>query len=78
HALALTLTTVALQTHRPLRVVVSDQSAVAAADDALLRAAVRFAGAQGVDVQLERHVPAIGLAEQRAFLLAHARAPRCL
>ncbi|HEM7810444.1 DUF4254 domain-containing protein [Burkholderia multivorans] len=78
HALALTLTTVALQTHRPLRVVVSDQSAVAAADDALLCAAVRFAGAQGVDVQIERHVPAMGLAEQRAFLLAHARAPRCL
>nr|WP_308810679.1 MULTISPECIES: glycosyltransferase family A protein [Burkholderia] len=42
------------------------------------RAAVHFARAQRVDVQIERHVPAIGLAEQRAFLLAHARAPRCL
>jgi hypothetical protein len=78
HALAVTLTTVALQTHRPLRVFVSDQSSVPAQDDALLRAAVHFARAQRVDVQIERHVPAIGLAEQRAFLLAHARAPRCL
>jgi GT2 family glycosyltransferase len=80
HALAVTLTSLAAQTHRPLRVVVSDQSA---GQDALarcgeLQAVLRVLPLRGIPVEVLRHVPRRGLAEQRQFLLDQAAAPAVL
>jgi GT2 family glycosyltransferase len=78
-ALAITLTTLAAQTGPPLRIVVSDQS-----DDGgpfekpEVLAVLRYLRASGRTVETWRHLPRRGMAEQRAFLLAQARAPYCL
>ena len=78
-ALAITLTSLIAQTHPDLRVVVSDQSRRAASFDAPeVMAAVRVLRARGRAVELHRHLPRRGLAEQRQFLLGHVRAPYCL
>jgi glycosyltransferase involved in cell wall biosynthesis len=78
-ALAVTLACLIAQTHRELRVVVSDQSE---AGDPLgapeVLAVVRVLRVRGHDVELHRHVPRRGLAEHRHFLLEQARAPYCL
>jgi GT2 family glycosyltransferase len=78
-ALAVTLTALAGQTWRDLRIVVSDQGdapELAAAPE--LRAVLRFVRAQGRAVEVHRHLPRRGLAEQRQFLLDQARAPHAL
>lgn len=78
-ALAATLMSLAAQTVRPRRVVVSDQSSGAGAAAAPEVAAVlRFMRAQAHRVDIVRHLPRRGMAEQRAFLLAQASAPYCL
>ncbi|MBW3652606.1 MAG: glycosyltransferase [Actinobacteria bacterium] len=78
-ALAITLTSLIAQTHADLRVVVSDQSRGAASFDAPeVMAAVRVLRAQGREVELHRHLPRRGLAEQRRFLLGRASARYCL
>lgn len=78
-ALAITLTSLIAQTHADLRIVVSDQSTRAASFDAPeVMAAVRVLRARGRAVELHRHLPRRGLAEQRQFLLDNARAPYCL
>ena len=79
HALSATLVSLAAQTARQLRIVISDQSdGDGALEDALVQAALRFLIAQGHDASLTRHLPRRGLAEQRAFLLSRANAPYCL
>lgn len=78
-ALAITLTSLLAQTHRDLRIVISDQSRHAASFDAPeVMAVVRVLRAQGREVELHRHLPRRGLAEQREFLLARVTAAYCL
>jgi GT2 family glycosyltransferase len=75
-ALAATLACLACQSLPAFRVVVSDQT-----DDRdvlgspQIQAVVRFLRARGHAVELHRHLPRQGMAEQRAFLLDQARAP---
>ncbi|MES3023058.1 MAG: glycosyltransferase family 2 protein [Pseudomonadota bacterium] len=78
-ALAVTLTALAAQSLRPLRIVISDQSDAAGVfDQAEVRAVLRYLRASGCVVLALRHWPRRGMAEQRAFLLAQAEAPYCL
>ncbi|RSZ58400.1 glycosyltransferase [Massilia atriviolacea] len=78
-ALAVTLTALASQTRRDLRIVVSDQSdGGGAAASAEVGAVLRYLAARGLPVAMLRHLPRRGMAEQRAFLLAQAAAPYCL
>jgi GT2 family glycosyltransferase len=78
-ALAVTLATLAGQSLRAMRIVVSDQSDGEGVFDQLEVAAVlRYARATGRTVHTLRHLPRRGMAEQRAFLLAQVTAPYCL
>lgn len=79
-ALAVTLAGLAGQTHRALRVVVSDQtdSGVTAADDAGVQAVVRVLRARGTEVECHTHLPRRGLAEHRQSLLDRATARHAL
>jgi glycosyltransferase involved in cell wall biosynthesis len=78
-ALAVTLACLIGQTHRDFRVVVSDQTEDG---DPFTRpevlTVVRVLRLRGHEVQLHRHLPRRGLAEQRQFLLDHVTAPHCL
>ncbi len=79
-ALAVTLTSLAAQDHRDFRVVVSDQTEEAGngAESGEVQAAVRVLRAHGRDVEIVRGRARRGMAEQRAFLLAHVAAPYAL
>jgi GT2 family glycosyltransferase len=78
-ALALTLATLGAQAGAPLRIVVSDQSdGDAAFDHPEVKAVLRYLRARGHMPETMRHLPRRGMAEQRAFLLAQARARYCL
>lgn len=78
-ALAVTLTALACQEHCAFDVIVSDQSDDAPGyDGAEARAAIHVLIARGHRVTLLRNLPRRGLAQQRQFLLDHARAPRVL
>ena len=75
-ALAITLTSVMGQTYRDVRIVISDQTD----DERSLRslelmAILRVLRARGHIVEVKRHLPRRGLAEQRQFLLDQATAP---
>jgi GT2 family glycosyltransferase len=78
-ALAVTLACLIGQTQRDFRVVVSDQTEEG---DPFARpellAVIRVLRLRGHEVQLHRHLPRRGLAEQRQYLLDQARAPYCL
>jgi glycosyltransferase involved in cell wall biosynthesis len=75
-ALAVTLAGLVAQEFRDFRVVVSDQTED---DDPFRRGemltAVHVLRMRGREVELHRHLPRRGLAEQRQFLLDQARAP---
>lgn len=74
-ALAVTLAGLAAQTYDDFAVVVSDQSERPGWElGAEALALVRVLEAAGHPVALHHHVPRRGMAEQRAFLLARARA----
>jgi GT2 family glycosyltransferase len=79
YALAMALTSLATQTMRDMRIHISDQSD---RDDALdrpeLHAVRRLLGASGCEAEITRHLPRLGMAEQRAFLLSRVTAPYCL
>lgn len=78
-ALAVTLTTLAAQSLRYFRIVISDQSdgpGIVAAPE--VQAITRYLRVRDVDVVALRHLPRRGMAEQRAFLLAQVAAPFCL
>ena len=78
-ALAVTLTALACQSVRDLRVVVSDQTEGAPSyEDPVVRAVLRVLEHHGTAVALHQHLPRRGVAEQRAFLLAQATADRVL
>ena len=78
-ALAVTLTALSAQTLRGFRIIVSDQTDAAGPLATPEYAAVaRYLQARGVPLVSLRHLPRRGMAEQRAFLLSHARAPYCL
>jgi GT2 family glycosyltransferase len=78
-ALAITLTALTAQTHPACRIVVSDQSEPRSALDAPeLQTPVRLLRAQDREVELHRHLPRRGMAEQRQFLLERAAAPYAL
>lgn len=77
--LAVTLSTLAFQRQRDFRVVVSDQSD---SQDAIrspeVRAVARLLELRGHEVVILSHLPRLGLAEQRQFLLEQSRAPYVL
>jgi len=78
-ALAVTLTGLVGQTARPDRVVVSDQSPGAPADaDPVVRGVLRVLRHFGVEVVTGSHLPARGVAEHRAHLLAQSDADHVL
>jgi len=78
-ALAVTLAALSAQTLRDFRVIVSDQSdgpgPFASGEVAAL---VRYFAAAGIELIALRHLPRLGMAEQRAFLLSRSEAPYCL
>lgn len=78
-ALAVTLTSLSAQSWRDFRVIVSDQSEgsdVVAVPE--ISAVVRLMRARGVQVQMLKHVPRRGMAEQRQFLLDASTSPYAL
>lgn len=77
-ALAVTLTTLGSQNVNGFRVVVSDQGEERRADTPEFLAARRYLQARGNKLVYLRHLPRKGMAEQRQFLLDHARAPYVL
>ncbi|HEU0104291.1 MAG TPA: glycosyltransferase family A protein [Mycobacteriales bacterium] len=78
-ALAVTLTALACQSVRDLRVVVSDQSpGEPSYDDPVVRGVLRVLEHHGTAVELHRHLPHRGMAEHRDFLLSLATADRVL
>ncbi|HEY8099290.1 MAG TPA: glycosyltransferase family A protein [Burkholderiaceae bacterium] len=77
-ALAVTLVALSAQNFRDFRVVISDQSDDAVAKQSEVVAVLRFMRAGGLNVQIHRHLPCRGMAEQRAFLLSHVTARYCL
>lgn len=78
-ALAVTLTALSAQTFRRFRIIISDQSdgsgALASTE---IAAVLRYLTASGIALELVRHLPRQGMAEQRAFLLSRSEAPYCL
>jgi GT2 family glycosyltransferase len=78
-ALAVTLTSLAAQSLRSFRVVVSDQGERSdVADSREIEAVARLLRLHGHDVVLRKHLPRRGMAEQREFLLEAATAPYSL
>jgi GT2 family glycosyltransferase len=77
-ALAVTLAGLAAQDDPPFSVIVSDQSSAPVADDPCVAAMVRVLRAQGRRVDVLRHTPPRGMAEQRQFLLSRASADAVL
>jgi len=78
-ALAVTLTSLAAQSQRPLRVVVSDQTEdldTCALPE--IQAILRLIRLQGGEITLHRHLPRRGMAEQRQFLLDQAQSELAL
>ncbi|MDQ3870197.1 MAG: glycosyltransferase, partial [Chloroflexota bacterium] len=74
-ALAVTLAGLAAQELAEFRVVISDQSDEPVASSREVRGVIRVLGARGRIVQLLRHLPRRGMAEQRQFLLDQSTAP---
>src|SRR5689334_5070109 len=80
-ALAVTLTSLAAQTFKDFRVVISDQtedSEASASNSNEVRAAIYVLRSHGHSVEFHRHLPRRGLAEHRQFLLDQAIAPYVL
>jgi glycosyltransferase involved in cell wall biosynthesis len=82
-ALAVTLASLCAQSLRrpggsPFRVVLSDQSDVSIETSAEVRGVLAVLRAHGHAIDLHRHLPRRGLAEQRQFLLDQCRADHAL
>jgi glycosyltransferase involved in cell wall biosynthesis len=82
-ALAITLTSLCAQSlvapgGAPFRVVISDQGEVPVEQAGEVQAVLRVLRAHGHPVELHRHLPRRGLAEQRHFLLSQCRAEHAL
>lgn len=78
-ALAMTLTSLASQTVRSMRICISDQSdRTDTLEQPEILAVRRLLAASGRAVETWCHLPRLGMAEQRAFLLSKAVSPYCL
>lgn len=78
-ALAVTLTSLCAQTFLRFRVVISDQTEDGDPLEAgEVQAVTRLLRVQGRPVELHKHLPRRGMAEQRQFLLDQAEAPYVL
>ena len=78
-ALAVALTALGSQTWPLLRIVIADQSdGAGACATREVQAVLRYLRVAGRSVESHRRLPRRGMAEQRAFLLAQARARFCL
>src|SRR4051794_14353861 len=78
-ALAATLTALVAQTFQDFRVVISDQTEASDLITAYeVVAVVRLLRAQGNEVEVHKHLPRRGMAEQRQFLLDRTTAPYAL
>lgn len=79
HALAMTLTSLAAQTFPSMRILISDQSDdEKAMEQPQVLAVRRFLEVSGKPMNISRHLPRLGMAEQRNFLLSQVSAPYCL
>jgi glycosyltransferase involved in cell wall biosynthesis len=77
--LAVTLAGLAAQDDPPFRVIISDQSDEApGTEHPAVEAMIRVLRAQGRTVEVHRHLPRRGLAEQRQFLFECSSAPAVL
>ncbi|MEJ6489020.1 DUF2795 domain-containing protein [Leucobacter sp. USCH14] len=76
--LAVALAGLAAQDDPPFRVVISDQSEQPVEHVPAVRGIIRVLRAQGRSVEVRRHLPKRGLAEQRDFLFSCASSPRVL
>lgn len=78
-ALAVTLTSLVAQTYRDFRIVISDQTEDSEpAMSGEVQAVCRVLRAHGHAVEIYKHLPRRGIAEQRQFLLEQVTAPYCL
>lgn len=77
-ALAVTLSSLAAQSFADFRVVVSDQGDAPVLERGEVRSVVRVLELHGQPVEVHRHLPRRGMAEQRQFLLDRATAPHAL
>jgi GT2 family glycosyltransferase len=78
-ALAVTLTSLIAQTWRDFRVVISDQTEDSdPVKTGEVQAVIRVLRARGHAVEVHKHLPRRGMAEQRQFLLEQATAPYAL
>lgn len=78
-ALAVTLACLMAQTWQDFRIVISDQTeADNPTERGEVQAIVRLLQAQGHGVEIHKHLPRRGLAEQRQFLLDQVTAPYAL
>lgn len=78
-ALAVTLTSLCAQTFRDFRVIISDQTEKFDVSDlAELQSVLRILRSHGHRVDIHKHLPRQGIAEQRQFLLKQASAPYVL
>ncbi len=78
-ALAVTLTSLIAQTYRDFRIVISDQTEDSnPGESAEVQAVLRVLRVHGHEVEVHKHLPRRGIAEQRQFLLEQATAPYVL
>jgi glycosyltransferase involved in cell wall biosynthesis len=78
-ALAVTLATLLHQTYQNFRVVISDQTESFNVEDCgEVQAVLRVLRFHGHSVEIHKHLPRRGMAEQRQFLLDQAHAPYVL
>ena len=78
-ALAVTLTSLASQSFRDFRLVISDQTEdFNIAEAGVVQAVLRLLSAHGHEIIVHKHLPFRGMAEQRQFLLDQACTPYAL
>jgi GT2 family glycosyltransferase len=78
-ALAVTLTSLIAQTYREFRVVISDQTEDSnPVESGEVQAVLRVLSLHDREVEVHKHLPRRGIAEQRQFLLEQATAPYAL
>lgn len=77
-SLAVLLTSLAAQTFSDFSVIISDQSDESITRNGSLLAAIRVLKAHGNTVEIYKHLPKRGVAEQRQFLLDHSESPYSL
>lgn len=78
-ALAVTMTSLAAQTFQDWRLIISDQgNVIDAASSGVVKAAASVLNLHRHQVEIHKHLPRRGMAEQRQFLLDQVHAPYAL